>query len=101
MVDKTARDRAWAAILEALLDGRELRIKDVAEEADVSRDTARGALLAAKDEEFVTRESDESHYFAPNIDVIALLGVTDWEYQREIRTIVEEAHEVQSEREQE
>jgi len=90
MIETTPRDRAWVAIVDALLEHESIRIKDVREETGISHETAQEALHAAKSVGLFERETDHSHWFKPAVG-FGIDDIDDWEYERAIRTLVEEA----------
>ncbi|WP_207588498.1 hypothetical protein [Halomontanus rarus] len=86
---KTARDRTWLVVIDALRDGRDLTTADVVEDADVSDQTARGVLRVAQDEDLLSRESERAQTW--HVAIGPLGEVEDWEYRRAIETLIEEA----------
>lgn len=91
MTETTPRDRAWMVAIEALRTGDDIRIKDVVNRADVSRQTAQGVMHVALEAGFFARESDQAHWFHPIVGPLS--EVDDWEYQRAIETLIREAKE--------
>lgn len=91
MTEPTPRDRAWLAVIDALVANEDIRIADIVEDTGVSRTTAQGVLHVAKDEGLVTRETDQSHWFTPNVGPLG--EVEDPSYRRAIQTLIAEAKE--------
>ena len=91
MTERTARDRAWLEVINALRNHQTLQASGVAERADVSSDTASRVLKVAENNGLIERESEQKHTYWP---VIGPLGdVDDAEYQRLILDLLSEAKE--------
>lgn len=86
--EKTARDRAWLAVIDALRNGHDVRTDDIVDDADVSDQTARAVLRVAEDAGLFHRESPRAQTWM--VDIGPLADVDDDGYRRAIQTLIAE-----------
>lgn len=87
--DGTPRDRAWLVIIDALRNGHNVRIEDVAERADVSKGTAQAVVHVARDDDLLVRNAENGHWW--QCDIGPLADTDDDSYKRAIQTLLEES----------
>jgi hypothetical protein len=71
MSEPTSRDRTWLAVIDALRKGEQVRIVDVAYEAEDHMNSAQAVLHVAEEAGLFERDSPQAEWFTPSVGALA------------------------------